>query len=245
MRVLLVEDDVFALKILEHALENEGMRCDLASTAQEGVDLALTGAADVIVLDLMLPDMDGYSFIKKIRASSVQTPVLILSGLTEAENKVKALSMGADDYITKPFDKSELIARLNAIVRRTKGYAQSRIVVGSLELNLEEKTAHVGERLLRLTFKEYAILELLALNKESVVSKDAFLSHLYTNSDEEPDLKIVDVFVCKLRKKLAKASGGYNYIDTIWGRGYVLREPEDKAEKVDALLHEPQKFKVI
>lgn len=245
MRVLLVEDDIFALKILEHALENEGIRCDLASTAQEGLTFALKNNANVIVLDLMLPDMDGYAFIKKIRAASIQTPVLVLSGLTESENKVKALGIGADDYITKPFDKSELIARLNAIVRRTKGYAQSTIQIGSLNIDLEEKAAHIGERLLRLTFKEYAILELLALNKDSVVAKDDFLSHLYTNTDEEPDLKIVDVFVCKLRKKLAKASGGYNYIDTIWGRGYVLREPQDNAKKMDAFLHEPQKFKVL
>ncbi len=244
MRVLLVEDDLSTLKVLGHFLEKEDMRCDLASTAEEGLSFISSNKYDAIVLDLVLPDMDGYAFVEKLRDASITTPVLILSGLTDSEDKVKALCIGADDYLTKPFDKSELVARLNAIARRAKGHAQSKINIGKLSLDLDEKMACVGTKPLHLTFKEYAILELLAINKGSVLAKDDFLSHLYSN-DEEPDLKIVDVFVCKLRKKLATASKGDNYIDTIWGRGYVLREPESNVQKIDAFRQEPQKFKVL
>jgi two-component system cell cycle response regulator CtrA len=174
----------------------------------------------------MLPDMDGYEVLRRFRAARVQTPILILSGLTELDAKLKGLGFGADDYLTKPFDKRELIARIQAIVRRSKGHSQSIILTGLLAVNLDSRTVEVAGHPLHLTGKEYGILELLSLRKGTTLTKEMFLNHLYGGIDE-PELKIIDVFICKLRKKLATATGGANYIETVWGRGYVLRDPAE------------------
>ena len=172
--------------------------------------------------------------LRRLRDSKVETPVLILSGLVEAENKVKGLGTGADDYLTKPFDKNELIARINAIVRRSKGHSDSVIHTGQLSVNLDAHTVEVESRSVHLTGKEYGILELLSLRKGTTLTKEMFLNHLY-NGIDEPELKIIDVFVCKLRKKLAKAtSTSEHYIHTVWGRGYVLREPEEELADGDS-----------
>jgi len=173
----------------------------------------------------MLPDIDGYEVLRRLRAGRNNVPALILSGLSEPDNKIKGLSVGADDYMTKPFDKRELVARLQAIVRRSKGHAQSIIKIGRLNINLDAHQADIDGALVPLTGKEYAILELLALRKGATMTKEMFLNHLYGGMDE-PELKIIDVFICKLRKKLAQASGGDNYIETVWGRGYMLRDPQ-------------------
>jgi two-component system cell cycle response regulator CtrA len=157
----------------------------------------------------------------------VKTPVLILSGLAGIEAKVKGLGFGADDYMTKPFHKEELVARIRAIVRRSKGHAQSVIQTGDLVINLNAKTVEVNAHRIHLTGKEYQVLELLSLRKGAPLSKDLFLNYLYGGMDE-PDGKIIDVFICKLRKKLAAVSNGNNPIETVWGRGYVLREPSDR-----------------
>ncbi|MCA1970093.1 MAG: response regulator transcription factor, partial [Rhizobium sp.] len=141
------------------------------------------------------------------------------------EDKVRGLGFGADDYMTKPFHKDELVARIHAIVRRSKGHAQSIIITGELIVNLDAKTVEVGGQRVHLTGKEYQMLELLSLRKGTTLTKEMFLNHLYGGMDE-PELKIIDVFICKLRKKLANAAGGANYIETVWGRGYVLREPD-------------------
>ena len=159
------------------------------------------------------------------RDARVDTPVLILSGLTETEDKVKGLGFGADDYLTKPFDKVELLARIQAIVRRSRGHAQSMISTGKLNVNLDARTVDVDGSPLHLTGKEYGILELLSLRKGTTLTKEMFLNHLYGGMDE-PELKIIDVFVCKLRKKIQSATKGDNYIHTVWGRGYVLRDPD-------------------
>ena len=140
------------------------------------------------------------------------------------QHKVKGLGIGADDYLTKPFHKSELIARIQAIIRRSKGHSQSVISAGRLSVNLDTRTVEIDGQPVHLTGKEYAILELLALRKGTTLTKEMFLNHLYGGIDE-PELKIIDVFVCKLRKKLSAATNGENYIETVWGRGYVLREP--------------------
>ena len=133
--------------------------------------------------------------------------------------------------MTKPFHKGELVARIHAIVRRCEGHAQSVIQTGDLVVNLDTKTVGVNQTRVHLTGKEYQMLELLTLRKGTTLTKEMFLNHLYGGMDE-PELKIIDVFICKLRKKLANASSGKNYIETVWGRGYVLREPfEDKAKK--------------
>ena len=178
----------------------------------------------IIVLELMLPDIDGYEVLRRFRAAKVVTPILILSGLSEPDNKVKGLGFGADDYLTKPFDRAELVARIQAIVRRSKGHSDSVIRTGKLTVNLDSRSVEVEGRPVHLTGKEYGILELLSLRKGTTLTKEMFLNHLYGGMDE-PELKIIDVFVCKLRKKLGQATGGANYIETVWGRGYVLRDP--------------------
>src|SRR5439155_17636675 len=161
------------------------------------------------------------------------TPVLTLSGIGGMDSKVRALGFGADDYVTKPFHRDEVVARSHAIVRRSKGHSQSVIRTGKLAVNLDAKTVEVDSARVHLTGKEYQMLELLSLRKGTTLTKEMFLNHLYGGMDE-PELKIIDVFICKLRKKLASASAGRNYIETVWGRGYVLREPIEDEAKISA-----------
>ena len=225
MRVLLVEDDKATARSIELMLKQEGFVCDTSELGEDGLEVGKLYDYDIIILDLMLPDMDGYEVLRRFRAARIKTPILILSGLTELDAKIKGLGFGADDYLTKPFDKRELVARIHAIVRRAKGHSQSIIKTGRLVVNLEARTVEAGTRALHLTGKEYAILELLSLRKGTTLTKEMFLNHLYGGIDE-PELKIIDVFVCKLRKKLSVACEGENYIETVWGRGYVLRDPQ-------------------
>jgi two-component system, cell cycle response regulator CtrA len=163
----------------------------------------------------------------------VKTPILILSGLAGTKDKVRGLGFGADDYMTKPFHREELVARIHAIVRRSKGHAQSVIQTGDLVVNLDTKGVQVNGAQVHLTGKEYQMLELLALRKGTTLTKEMFLNHLYGGMDE-PEIKIIDVFMCKLRKKLANASDGKDYIETVWGRGYVLREPSEDERRIFA-----------
>jgi two-component system cell cycle response regulator CtrA len=225
MRVLIVEDDAMTSKSIELMLRSEGMVVDATSMGEDGLEIGKLYEYDIILLDLMLPDMDGYEVLRRLRASRVATPVLILSGLTEPDKKVKGLGFGADDYLTKPFDRAELVARIQAIVRRSKGHSESVIKTGRLTVNLDKRTVDVEGEPLHLTGKEYGILELLSLRKGQTLTKEQFLNHLYGGIDE-PELKIIDVFICKLRKKLTSATKGDNYIETVWGRGYVLRETD-------------------
>jgi len=229
MRVLVVEDDQATAQSLQMMLESEGMVVDTTDLGEDGLEIGKLYDYDIIILDLMLPDIDGIEVLRRLRDARVETPVLILSGLTEADNKVKGLGTGADDYLTKPFDKAELMARIQAIVRRSKGHAQSIIKTGKLSVNLDAHTVDIDNQPIHLTGKEYGILELLSLRKGTTLTKEMFLNHLYGGMDE-PELKIIDVFICKLRKKLSAATGGDNYIETIWGRGYVLRDPGGDAE---------------
>ncbi|PHZ85244.1 response regulator transcription factor CtrA [Paremcibacter congregatus] len=224
MRVLLIEDDPSTSKSIELMLSAEGFNIYSTDLGEEGIDLGKLYDYDIILLDLNLPDMHGYDVLKKLRLSKVNTPVLILSGMGELENKVKGLGFGADDYLTKPFYKEELVARIQAIIRRSKGHAESIIRTGKLSVNLDTKTVDVNNQRVHLTGKEYAMLELLSLRKSTTLTKEMFLNHLYGGMDE-PELKIIDVFICKLRKKLM-AICGENYIETVWGRGYVLRDPD-------------------
>ncbi len=225
MRVLLIEDDPSTSKSIELMLSAEGFNIYCTDLGEEGIDLGKLYDYDIILLDLNLPDMHGYDVLKKLRLSKVTTPILILSGMGELENKVKGLGYGADDYLTKPFYKEELVARIQAIIRRSKGHAESIIRTGKLSVNLDTKTVDVNNQRVHLTGKEYAMLELLSLRKSTTLTKEMFLNHLYGGMDE-PELKIIDVFICKLRKKLM-AICGENYIETVWGRGYVLRDPEN------------------
>jgi len=224
MRILLIEDDSATAQSIQLMLKSEGYICDTTDLGEDGLEIGKLYDYDIMVLDLMLPDIDGYEVVRRLREARVETPILILSGLNEPDNKIKGLGIGADDYLTKPFDKRELIARVQAIVRRSKGHADSVIKTGKLEVNLDARTVEVAGKPVHLTGKEYGILELLSLRKGTTLTKEMFLNHLYGGMDE-PELKIIDVFVCKLRKKLSQASEGENYIETVWGRGYVLRDP--------------------
>jgi two-component system cell cycle response regulator CtrA len=228
MRVLVVEDDSNTAQSIELMLKAEGYIVDTTNLGEDGLEIGKLYDYDIIILDLMLPDIDGYEVLRRLRAARINTPILILSGLSELDSKIKGLGFGADDYLTKPFDRRELIARLQAIVRRSKGHSDSIIKTGRLTVNLDTRTVEVENQPLHLTGKEYGILELLSLRKGTTLTKEMFLNHLYGGMDE-PELKIIDVFVCKLRKKLSTATGGDNYIETVWGRGYVLRDPEDSA----------------
>ncbi len=224
MRILLIEDDRTTADSIELILRKAELNPYVTDSGEEGVELAKLYDYDLIILDLSLPDMDGYDVLRKLRMAKIETPTLILSGYDTSENKVKGFGCGADDYLTKPFDREELVARIHAIVRRSKGHAQSIIRTGKLSVNLDAKTVEVAGHPVHLTGKEYQMLELLSLRKGSTLTKEMFLNHLYGGMDE-PEVKIIDVFICKLRKKLTTATGGENYIETVWGRGYVLRDP--------------------
>ena len=224
MRILLVEDDPTTSRSIELMLTHANLNVYCTDLGEDGVDLAKLYDYDLILLDLNLPDMSGHEVLRQLRLAKVETPILILSGSDDTDNKLKGFGFGADDYMTKPFHREELVARIHAIIRRSKGHAQSVIKTGQVNVNLDAKTVDVEGKTVHLTGKEYQMFELLSLRKGTTLTKEMFLNHLYGGMDE-PELKIIDVFICKLRKKLAEATGGTNYIETVWGRGYVLREP--------------------
>jgi two-component system, cell cycle response regulator CtrA len=224
MRILLIEDDpntARAIELMLTAASNNVFRTDMG---EEGIDLAKLYDYDLILLDLDLPDMNGMEVLRRLRLARVDTPILILTGSDDTESKLRGFGFGADDYMTKPFNREELQARIQAIIRRSKGHSQALIRIGDIVVNLDTHSVEVKGKPIHLTGKEYQILELLSLRKGMTLTKEMFLNHLYGGMDE-PELKIIDVFICKLRKKLSEALGGDNVIETVWGRGYVLREP--------------------
>lgn len=217
MRVLLVEDDPTTSKSIDMMLTHANLNVYTTSFGEEGIDLAKLYDYDLILLDLNLPDMNGHEVLRQLRLARIETPILILSGSDDTESKIKGFGFGADDYLTKPFHRDELIARIHAIIRRSKGHSQSIIHTGKIAVNLDAKTVEVENATVHLTGKEYQMLELLSLRKGTTLTKEMFL-------------KIIDVFICKLRKKLCEARGEDSYIETVWGRGYVLRDPVDMEE---------------
>ncbi len=228
MRILLVEDDPTTSKSIELMLTHANLNVYATDLGEEGIDLAKLYDYDLILLDMNLPDMNGHEVLRQLRIARVETPILILSGADDTESKIKGFGFGADDYMTKPFHREELVARIHAIIRRSKGHSQSIIHTGRVAVNLDAKTVEVEGKAVHLTGKEYQMLELLSLRKGTTLTKEMFLNHLYGGMDE-PELKIIDVFICKLRKKLSNATGGENYIETVWGRGYVLRDPQSNS----------------
>ncbi len=218
MRVLLIEDDSATAKSIELMLRAEGFSLSATDLGEESVDLGKIYDYDLILLDLSLPDMSGLDVLRQLRAARINTPIMILSGSTEIDTKVKTFGGGADDYLTKPFHKDEMIARIHAVVRRSQGHAQSVIITGDIRVNLDAKTTEVNGARVHLTGKESQMLELLSLRKGATITKEMFLNHLYGGLDE-PELKIIDVFICKIRKKLREATGGHDYIETVWGPG--------------------------
>ena len=234
MRILLVEDDPSTSRSIELMLTHANLNVYCTDMGEDGIDLAKLYDYDLILLDLNLPDMSGHEVLRQLRLARIETPILILTGSDDTENKIKGFGFGADDYLTKPFHREELVARIHAIIRRSKGHSQSVIKTGIVNVNLDAKTVDVVGLTVHLTGKEYQMLELLSLRKGTTLTKEMFLNHLYGGMDE-PELKIIDVFICKLRKKLSTATGGENHIETVWGRGYVLRDPEPMARDIERI----------
>ena len=229
MRILLVEDDATTARSIDLMLSHANFNVYLTDMGEEGVDLAKLYDYDLILLDLDLPDMNGMEVLRQIRLSRIDTPILILTGSDDTEVKLRGFGFGADDYMTKPFHREELIARIQAIIRRSKGHSQAVIRTGRMVVNIDARSVEVDGKAVNLTGKEYQILELLSLRKGTTLTKEMFLNHLYGGMDE-PELKIIDVFICKLRKKLSEALAGDNHIETVWGRGYVLRDPQESLQ---------------
>ena len=198
MRILLIEDDPATSKSIELMLGHANFNVYTTDLGEEGIDLAKLYDYDLILLDLVLPDINGHDVLRQLRVARIDTPILILSGETDTENKMRGFGSGADDYLTKPFHREELIARIHAIIRRSKGHSQSIIKTGDIEVNLDGKTVEVRGNTVHLTGKEYQMLELLSLRKGTTLTKEMFLNHLYGGMDE-PELKIIDVFICKFR----------------------------------------------
>ena len=235
MRILLIEDDPVTSRSIALMLGHANFNVYTTDLGEEGIDLANLYDYDLILLDLVLPDINGHDVLRQLRVARIDTPILILSGETDTENKMRGFGSGADDYLTKPFHLEELIARIHAIIRRSKGHSQSIIKTGDIEVNLDGKTVEVRGNAVHLTGKEYQMLELLSLRKGTTLTKEMFLNQVYGGMDE-PKLKIIDVFICKLRKKLSEATGRENHIETVWGRGYVLRDPKPDTSAQDMAI---------
>ena len=221
----MIEDDPATSKSIELMLGHANFNVYTTDLGAEGIDLAKLYDYDLILLDLVLPDINRHDFLRQLRVARIDTPILILSGETNTENKMRGFGSGADDYLTKPFHREELLARIHAIILRPRGHSQSIIKTGDIEVNLDEKTVEVRGNTVHLTDKEYQMLELWSLCKGTTLTKEMFLNHFYGGMDE-PELKIIDVFICKLLKKLSEATGRENHIETVWARGYVLRDPK-------------------
>lgn len=225
MRVLLIDSDKTVVDSIEMMLNIEGMSVQRTANGEDGVEFGRSYEYDIIILDIVLPDISGLEVLRSLRGSKVKTPVLILSGRDGVEDVVNSLASGADDFVSKPFHKDNLIARIRAVVRRSNGHAVSTIEFGDLVINIDEASVYVGSNKVRLSNKQFQFLRVLAINKNKVVTKEKIFDSLYGGGNlEEPTFKIIDVFLCKLRERLAAASGGKDFIETIWGRGYIMRE---------------------
>ena len=223
MHILLVEDNPVAAKSIELKLTAEGHNVFVTDLGEDAIELADVYDYDVMLLDLELADMTGLEVLRALRLKRIKTPVIMVTAAGDVDTKVLALSAGADDFITKPFHKAEMAARINAVVRRSRGHSESIIRTGNIALNIDTRSAEVAGIPVHLTPSEYKVLELLSLRKNTVLTKEMCLNHLY-NGLREPEVKIIDVFVCKLRKKLAQATEGASAIETVWGGGYMLRD---------------------
>lgn len=184
MCVLLVEDDPTTSKSIEMMLTHANLNVYSTDMGEDGVDLAKLYDYDLILLDLNLPDMTGHEVLRQILLARITTPILILSGLDDTDSKIRGFGFGADDYLTKPFHREELVARIHAIIRRSKGHSQSVISTGRIDVNLDTKTVEVEGKTVHLTGKEYQMLELLSLRKGTTLTKEMFLNHLYGGMDE-------------------------------------------------------------
>lgn len=227
-KLLLIEDDKTTALAVEMTLAADGFEIDTTDLAEEGFAMAEQGAYGAILLDLNLPDGHGVDVLRRLRAARVDTPVLILSGFSDLSSKVSCLGYGADDYVTKPFHREELLVRVHAVLRRAAVEREKVFCIGGLRVNVSQKVADFEGVPIALTGKEFAILEALARRRGATLTKDMILSQLYEGMDE-PAAKIIDVFMCRLRQKLAPACGGAVFIETVWGGGYKLCDAREQA----------------
>ncbi|MBI5056818.1 MAG: response regulator transcription factor [Nitrospirae bacterium] len=222
MRLLIVEDEKKLAGILKKGLEENGFVVELCFDGEEGLFMAETYSYDAILLDIMLPKMDGLTVLKKIRAKQVAVPVLMITARGEVDDRIKGLNTGADDYIAKPFDFSELLARLKAVIRRSRSKPSSTIGIGDLEIDMNSMTVKRGNREIKLSSTEYKLLEYLALNTGKVISRTELTEHIY-DSEFDLDSNVIDVYINYLRNKIDKGRGK-QLIRTVRGAGYVLEK---------------------
>ena len=222
MRVLVIEDDTKIASFLEKGLKEAGYSVDKAHHGDQGLEMALSEPYDAAIVDIMLPGLDGLSIIEKMRESGVDTPVLILSARQSVDERVQGLQRGGDDYMIKPFSFSELLARVQALIRRDKANVKStRLQVGPLEMDLLRHEVHRDQEKIELPAKEYSLLEYMMRNPDVVISKTSILEKVY-DYNFDPQTNVVDVLVCRLRNKVDK-DFEKKMIHTVRGMGYVLR----------------------
>ncbi|MCA3255922.1 MAG: response regulator transcription factor [Alphaproteobacteria bacterium] len=223
MRALLVLSVERHLERFAPLFSRNDFHVHTAETSDEALKLARLYKHDIIIVAHEFGEACGIDLLERMRVAGVETPAIVLTRSVELSTKLTAFRAGADDVLSSPFSNDELMARSRAVIRRTWGHGASRIRIGRLTVDVDAKVAEVDGERLNITNREYAVLELLALRKGTTIKKDEFLSEIYDGRDE-PEPKIIDVFICKLRKKLALHCGGNPQIETIWGRGYMLRE---------------------
>jgi two-component system OmpR family response regulator len=225
MRILLVEDDLKIASFIIKGLKAAGYAVDHAGDGEKGLDLALTEPYDAAIIDLMLPKRDGLSLIERVRREHIRTPVIILSARGSVDDRVKGLQIGGDDYLTKPFAFSELLARLQALIRRASGQAEpTRLTVGDLSLNLLTREVTRGGKKIDLQPIEFSLLEYLMRSAGRVVSKSMIMEHVW-NYNFDPQTNVVEARICRLRDKIDR-DFGRKLIQTLRGVGYVLKETD-------------------
>jgi len=224
VRALVIEDYPPLARSVATALREEGLAVDLALDGEEGLALAQSGVHDVLVLDLMLPKVDGLTILARLRESRGQAAVLLLTARDSVQDRVRGLDLGADDYLVKPFALEELLARVRALVRRRYAARGSVVAVGDLELDTVGRTVRRAGRAIALSAREYAVLEYLALRRDQVVTRAEIWDHVYDFASE-PSSNVVDVYIGYLRKKI-DAGHAVPLLHTRRGQGYVLGEPE-------------------
>ncbi|MBF0605964.1 MAG: response regulator transcription factor [Candidatus Magnetobacterium sp. LHC-1] len=222
MKVLIVEDEKHLGSILRKGLQEHSFSVDLAVDGQEGLYMAETYPYDAMILDLMLPRMDGLTILSTIRAKQIDTPVIVLTARAEVDDKIKGLNVGADDYIAKPFNFSELLARLRALLRRSKGVPSALLTIANMTIDTNARTVSRGGTIIGLTSGEYNLLQYLALNKNRVIGRAELIDHLY-DYDSDRDSNVIDVYINYLRNKIDKGFES-KLIHTVRGAGYVLRD---------------------
>lgn len=221
MKILIVEDEKRLAGLMKKGLEEHAFIVDLAHDGEEGLYMAENIPYDAVLLDIMLPIMDGLTILETLRTRKCDVPVLMITAQGEIENRIKGLNFGADDYIVKPFDFNELIARLRTVIRRSKGKSSSLIEIGDMTIDTNSRTVSRGGEQINLSATEYNLLEYLAVNSDRVISRTELTEHIY-DTDFERDSNVIDVYVNHLRNKLDK---GFErrMIQTVRGAGYMLK----------------------